>query len=607
MRRGDDPDAGERPWNRWLERSGERVGGSGSGMPGNGPSGNGQPGNGPPGPEPPPLWGTPAPDRSQQQGRPPSIRVWTIAELTRAIRDVLRGVDRFRDVWVEGEIGQVSVSAAGHAFFVLRDDRTQLNCVFFQRERLASPFEPQTGLRVVVHGRVDVYEPGGAYQLYVDALQPAGFGDLALRFEALKARLAAEGLFDAARRQPLPAVPRVVGVATSATGAVLHDIRRVLARRWPLTRLVLAPCLVQGDAAPESIVAALRRLARWEDAATGEAVDVVILARGGGSAEDLWAFNDERVVRAVAACPVPLVTGVGHETDVTLVDFAADVRAPTPSAAAELVTPSREAARERLREARRRLGASAGADARGPAPGPDRRAAGAHATPPRGGARRRSRGGGPAPGAGAPGRRCPLAGGRAPARPGSRPVALPGGRTRRPGGRGRPGGGRGAGGPVPVRHARPGIRDRPRRPRARAPRRGGCRARGPARCAARERVAGRPGRPRARLRAMSAHTPGPAEAAGAVTAAATPPGGLPPVETLTFDAALAELQDVVGQLESGNLPLEEAIAAFERGVQLHERCARLLDEAELRVQRLVEEAGGALRAVELDSDEPAGA
>jgi exodeoxyribonuclease VII large subunit len=359
VRRGDDPDAGERPWNRWLERSGERVGGSGSGAPGNGPSGDGQPGNGPPGPEPPPLWGNPGPDRMQQQGRPPSIRVWTIAELTRAIRDVLRGVDRFRDVWVEGEIGQVSVSAAGHAFFVLRDDRTQLNCVFFQRERLASPFEPQTGLRVVVHGRVDVYEPGGAYQLYVDALQPAGFGDLALRFEALKAQLAAEGLFDVARRQPLPAVPRVVGVATSATGAVLHDIRRVLARRWPLTRLVLAPCLVQGDAAPESIVAALRRLARWEDPATGEAVDVVILARGGGSAEDLWAFNDERVVRAVAACPVPVVTGVGHETDVTLADFAADVRAPTPSAAAELVTPSREAARERLREARRRLGTSA--------------------------------------------------------------------------------------------------------------------------------------------------------------------------------------------------------------------------------------------------------
>lgn len=350
MRRGDNPDAGERPWNRWLERAG--------GL-GNGPPGNGPPGNGPPGPEPPPVGGTAAPDRPQQQGRPPSIRVWTIAELTRAIRDVLRGVDRFRDIWVEGEVGQVSVSAAGHAFFVLRDDRTQLACVFFQRERLASPFEPRTGLRVVVHGRIDVYEPGGAYQLYVDTLQPAGFGDLALRFEALKARLAAEGLFDAARRQPLPAVPRVVGVATSSTGAVLHDIRRVLARRWPLTRLVLAPCLVQGDGAPDSIVAALRRLARWEDAVTGESVDVVILARGGGPAEDLWAFNDERVVRAVAACPVPLVTGVGHETDVTLADFAADVRAPTPSAAAELVTPSREAARERLREASRRLRASA--------------------------------------------------------------------------------------------------------------------------------------------------------------------------------------------------------------------------------------------------------
>jgi exodeoxyribonuclease VII large subunit len=287
------------------------------------------------------------------------VRIWTIAEITRAIRDVMRGVERFRDLWVQGEVGQVSVSAAGHAYFTLRDGGTQLKCVFFQRERLASPFEPQAGLQVMAHGRIDVYEPSGEYQLYVDALQPAGFGADTLRFEQLKARLAAEGLFDAARRRPLPAAPRVIGIATSSSGAVLHDVRRVLARRWPLTRLVLSPCQVQGEAAPESIVAALRRLASWEDRDTGARVDVVIVARGGGSVEDLWAFNDERVVRAVAGCPIPVVSGVGHETDVTLVDFAADLRAPTPSAAAELVAPSREAARERLREARRRLAASA--------------------------------------------------------------------------------------------------------------------------------------------------------------------------------------------------------------------------------------------------------
>ena len=254
----------------------------------------------------------------------------------------------FRDVWVEGEIGQVSISAAGHAYLTLKDDRTQLRCVIFRDERARIPFEPQTGLRVVVHGRIDVFEPQGAYQLYVDALQPSGFGDLALRLEAMKARLAAEGLFDAARKRPLPAWPRTIGLATSETGAVLHDILQVLGRRWPLVRVVFAPCLVQGDTAPATIVAALRRLARWTDPADGRAIDLLILARGGGSLEDLWPFNDERVVRAVAAFPRPVVVGVGHESDVTLADFAADVRAATPSVAAELAVPSRDDQAARL-------------------------------------------------------------------------------------------------------------------------------------------------------------------------------------------------------------------------------------------------------------------
>ena len=196
-------------------------------------------------------------------------------------------------------------------------------------------------MRLVAHGRVDVFEAQGVYQLYVDTLQPAGFGDLALRFEALKAQLTKEGLFDGGRKRPLPQWPQTIGICTSLSGAVLHDMRKVLARRWPTVRVLVSACQVQGPGAPESIVAALRRMGRWTDRATGRAADVVILARGGGSMEDLWAFNEEVVVRAVAAFPVPIVVGVGHETDVTLAEFAADVRAATPSVAAELCVPSR--------------------------------------------------------------------------------------------------------------------------------------------------------------------------------------------------------------------------------------------------------------------------
>jgi exodeoxyribonuclease VII large subunit len=279
----------------------------------------------------------------------PGPRILGVGEVTRLVRETLRKEPGLRDVWVEGEVGQVTVSSAGHCYFTLKDDRAQLRCVIFRDDRLMIPFEARTGLRLVAHGRLDVFEPQGAYQLYVDTLQPAGFGDLALRFEALKAKLAAEGLFDAARRRPLPAVPLIVGVATSLSGAVLHDVTKVLARRWPMARVVVGACQVQGAAAAPTIVAALRRLARFTDPATGRGVDVVILARGGGSLEDLWAFNDEAVVRAVAAHPTPIVVGVGHETDVTLAEFAADVRAATPSVAAELVVPSRADEMIRLR------------------------------------------------------------------------------------------------------------------------------------------------------------------------------------------------------------------------------------------------------------------
>src|SRR5450432_682262 len=272
--------------------------------------------------------------------------ILAVSEVTRAVRDALRADERLRDMWVEGEVGRVTVSSAGHAYFTLKDERSQLSCIWFRDDRLTSPFEPRTGLRVVAHGRIDVFDQQGVYQLYVLSVQPAGFGDLALRFEELKARLAAEGLFEPGRKRPLPLRPAVIAVATSSTGAVWHDIRHVLERRWPLARVVFAACQVQGEPAPASIVAALGRIARYAeqclaDGRPDDAPVVTILARGGGSLEDLWSFNDERVVRAIVAHPLPLVCGVGHETDVTLADFAADVRAPTPSAAAELVVPDR--------------------------------------------------------------------------------------------------------------------------------------------------------------------------------------------------------------------------------------------------------------------------
>jgi len=288
------------------------------------------------------------------------LKILKVSDVTRAVREAVRGDERLRDVWVEGEVGRVTISSAGHAYFALKDERNQLQCVWFRDERQRSAFEPQAGLRILVHGRIDLFEPQGALQLYVESIQPAGFGDLALRFEALKARLAAEGLFEAARKRPLPQRPATIGVVTSPTGVVWRDICHVLARRWPLAGVVLVAAQVQGEAAPASIVTALRRIDRYRDQclAAGRAADapaVTILARGGGSLEDLWPFNDERVVRAVVAHSVPVVCGVGHEADVTLADFAADVRAPTPSAAAEVVVPDRAEFAASLRRAGIRL------------------------------------------------------------------------------------------------------------------------------------------------------------------------------------------------------------------------------------------------------------
>jgi exodeoxyribonuclease VII large subunit len=325
----------------------------------------------------PPDWALPSwddlPAEAAPGGRPHAprapgtfgVRILGVSEVTRAVREAVRADARLRDVWVEGEVGRVTISSAGHAYFALKDERNQLQCVWFRDARLRSAFEPQAGLRIVANGRIDLFEPQGALQLYVDSIQPAGLGDLTLRFEALKARLAAEGLFDAGRKRPLPARPGTIAVVTSPTGAVWRDVCHVLARRWPLARVVLVACQVQGDAAPLSIVGAFRRLERYIDQARAEGRPddvpaVTILARGGGSLEDLWAFNDERVVRAVVGHTVPVVCGVGHEVDVTLADFAADVRAPTPSAAAEIVVPDRAAVKAALRGASDRLAAAAG-------------------------------------------------------------------------------------------------------------------------------------------------------------------------------------------------------------------------------------------------------
>lgn len=269
-------------------------------------------------------------------------RVVQVAALTAYIRELFDSDAFLADVWVEGEVAETFVSRAGHVYFTLRDTGCQLKCILFRSFAQRQRHLPQPGDHLAAHGRVSVYDRDGAYQLYVDAVQPAGLGILALQRELLRQQLAAEGLFDPSRKRPLPPMPRYIGVVTSPEGAVWHDIQIVLRRRYPLAHLLLSPSPVQGDAAPEGIVRALERLQR-----DGRA-EVVIVARGGGSADDLSCFDDERVVRAVFACQIPVISAVGHETDWTLIDEVADLRAPTPSAAAELCSPSLTDLAERI-------------------------------------------------------------------------------------------------------------------------------------------------------------------------------------------------------------------------------------------------------------------
>ena len=258
-------------------------------------------------------------------------QTFTVSKLTFAIRKLLEENETLQDVWVQGEISNLSRPASGHIYFTLKDANASLKSVMWKTSATRLNLPLRDGMAVEVHGRIGVYEPAGQYQLYADIIRPVGEGALYQEFMRLKAQLTAEGLFDPDRKRPIPEAPRRIGIVTSATGAALRDMLNTLRRRLPLAEVLLAPSPVQGVDAPPALVSAIEALNRQEP-------DVILIARGGGSIEDLWAFNDERVVRAVAASATPTISGVGHETDFTLCDFAADLRAPTPTAAAELAT-----------------------------------------------------------------------------------------------------------------------------------------------------------------------------------------------------------------------------------------------------------------------------
>ena len=274
----------------------------------------------------------------------------TVSDLTRYLRALLESDPVLQDVWVMGEVSNLSRPGSGHIYFTLKDDRSALRCVIWRAAAQRMGHLLQNGLAVEAHGEISLYERDGNYQLYIDALRPAGEGALYREFLRLKARLEAEGLFDAERKHSLPDRPTRIGIVTSPTGAALQDMLNTIRRRWVLADVLVSPCAVQGAEAPGEIVAALNRLALLP-----EPPHVILIARGGGSLEDLWAFNDEQVVRAIANSPIPTITGIGHETDFTLADFAADQRAPTPTGAAEMATPDSAGERQALMQADRWL------------------------------------------------------------------------------------------------------------------------------------------------------------------------------------------------------------------------------------------------------------
>jgi exodeoxyribonuclease VII large subunit len=268
--------------------------------------------------------------------QPPQTRrrVLTVSELTAQVRSLLE--ERFFELWVEGELSNCRVWNTGHLYFTLKDKTAQIKGVMFRSSLRLLRFKPQDGLRVVARGRISVYDPKGEYQIVCEHLEPEGLGALQLAFDQLKERLSADGLFDQARKRPLPALPRKIGIVTSLDGAAVRDIINVLRRRYANAHLVIRPTRVQGDGAALDIARGLRAIAKVKG------VDVIVVGRGGGSIEDLWSFNQEVVARAIAGSPVPVISAVGHETDVTIADFVADVRAPTPSAAAEMVVARKD-------------------------------------------------------------------------------------------------------------------------------------------------------------------------------------------------------------------------------------------------------------------------
>lgn len=277
----------------------------------------------------------------------------TVGQLTRYVRALLEEDKKLADLYVKGEISNFTQARSGHLYFSLKDRDSAVRCVMFRSDAESLRFMPQDGMLVLLRARVGFYERDGMFQLYATDMQPDGAGALAVAFEQLKARLAAEGLFHERHKKPLPAYPSRIGVITSETGAALHDILNVLSRRYPLCTVVLSPAQVQGAGAPESLVKALRTL-------DGRGMcDVIIIGRGGGSAEDLACFNDEKLARTVFACNTPIISAVGHEVDYTICDFVADLRAPTPSAAAELAAPSIDELRQSLARRRALLHAAA--------------------------------------------------------------------------------------------------------------------------------------------------------------------------------------------------------------------------------------------------------
>jgi len=265
--------------------------------------------------------------------RSPKRKVYSVFQITQYIRELLEGDILLNGVFVEGEISNYRPNQSGHLYFTLKDDYAAINCVMFRSYAAGQPFEPENGMKMLVGGYISLYDKTGQYQLYARVMQPVGVGALHLAFEQLKRKLEDEGLFDAARKRGIPAYPSKVAVVTSPTGAVVRDVINIAGRRNPGVRLVIVPAAVQGRGAAQEIAAAIKFADKYAGA------DVIILARGGGSIEDLWAFNEEAVARAVYASRTPVVSAVGHETDYTIADFAADLRAPTPSAAAELVVP----------------------------------------------------------------------------------------------------------------------------------------------------------------------------------------------------------------------------------------------------------------------------